>query len=434
MQSGEALITPDLRLTGSGLRPAMQLGFAVVLTGIAAGLSAMTLALILHAVQRAAFGYDLGPNGTPESFLQGVTAAPPLRRAICLLLCGALAGLGWWALDHWRDRLISIEQAADANAPGPPMPFLKTVAHALLQILTVALGSPLGREVAPREVGALFAQRIGNRFALQPADIRLIIACGAGGGLGAIYNVPLAGAVFALEVLLNTIAIRACAAALCTSAIAVAVAQIGLGNTVQYTMEPANSSLPLLAWAVLAGPLLGLTGKAFRLAARACAASAPKGMPRLPASLILFACIGLLATAFPQLPGNGRGPIQMALSGSLALSLAGALLLLKIVAVLGALRTGSTGGLLTPGMTLGALAAFLLGGAWNVVAPALPLQACALIGGAAFLASSMRMPIAAIVLTIEFSRFDHNLVMAVVIAVGGSVAARNLVRLPGKHL
>jgi hypothetical protein len=70
----------------------------IILVGVTAGLGGMLLALLLHAIQHAAYGYDLGAVVNPESFLQGVTAASPMRRVTVLALCGAVAGIGWWAL------------------------------------------------------------------------------------------------------------------------------------------------------------------------------------------------------------------------------------------------------------------------------------------------------------------------------------------------
>ncbi len=84
------------------------------------------------------------------------------------------------------------------------MPILTTAVHAVLQILTVALGSPLGREVAPREIGAIFAGWLAHRAGLSVREQQVMVACGAGAGLAAVYNVPLGGALFVLEVLLGT--------------------------------------------------------------------------------------------------------------------------------------------------------------------------------------------------------------------------------------
>lgn len=100
------------------------------------------------------------------------------------------------------------------------MPAGTTIVHALLQIVTVALGSPLGREVAPREMGALTSGTIARRMGLDEDEVRILIACGAGAGLAAVYNVTFAGALFTLEVLLLSFSWEKVFAAVVTAAIA----------------------------------------------------------------------------------------------------------------------------------------------------------------------------------------------------------------------
>jgi H+/Cl- antiporter ClcA len=233
--------------------PFARIAIVTVLTGIGAGFGGMLLALLLHAIQHVAYGYDLAHVIGAESFLTGVTRAEPLRRAGVLIVCGLVAGGGWWALYRYGRPLVSIRRAV--RAADPRMPLVSTTVHALLQIVTVALGSPLGREVAPREIGALLAGRLAQR-GLTPADCRLMVACGAGAGLAAVYNVPLGGAVFVLEVLVGTFELRALVVALVTSALAAAVAWLGLGNEHQYTVPPFVLSTPLVAWSIVCGPLL----------------------------------------------------------------------------------------------------------------------------------------------------------------------------------
>ncbi|MCZ7024351.1 chloride channel protein, partial [Salmonella enterica subsp. enterica] len=80
-----------------------------------------------------------------ETFLSGVTAAPPQRRLWVLMVCGVVAGLGWWTIYRYGRPLVSIKQAVSPSMPS--MPPKTTLAHSVLQIITVALGSPLGREV-----------------------------------------------------------------------------------------------------------------------------------------------------------------------------------------------------------------------------------------------------------------------------------------------
>src|ERR1700720_2527715 len=188
-----------------------------VAIGVASGLGGMALALLLRLVQHIAYGHGLHTIGGKVSFLQEVTAASDLRRFLALCSCGAVAGIGWWLLYRFGTPLVSIRQAVQK---GERMPFWASLTHAILQIVTVGLGSPLGREVAPRELGAALATKLCARANLTPECTRIMIACGAGAGLAAVYNVPLGGTLFTLEVLLGTFSVRASVAALAKAVIA----------------------------------------------------------------------------------------------------------------------------------------------------------------------------------------------------------------------
>ncbi|AKM04055.1 chloride channel protein [Burkholderia pyrrocinia] len=401
--------------------PFARVAAVTILTGVGAGLGGMLLALLLHAIQHVAYGYSVAHVIGTESFLTGVTDADPRRRLVVLIVCGIVAGGGWWALYRYGRPLVSIRRAV--RAADPRMPFVSTTIHALLQIVTVALGSPLGREVAPREIGSLLAGRLAHRAGLTPDDCRLMVACGAGAGLAAVYNVPLGGAIFVLEVLLGTFELRALIVAVVTSTIAAAVAWIGLGNEHQYTVPAFALSTPLVAWSIVCGPLFGFAAYGFvRLTARA-RANAPKDW-RLPVlALVNFAAIGMLAMRFPQLLGNGKGPASLSFDGTLTIGLAAVLLVLKVLIEAGSLRAGAEGGLLTPGLANGALLGIVLGGLWSLVWPGASIGGCALVGATAFLAASMQMPITAVVLLLEFTRANHDSLVPMLLAVAGSLVA-----------
>lgn len=337
---------------------------AVVLTGILAGLSGMVLALILHAIQHLAFGYSYGQIVGSVSFLQGVTESSWPRRIVAIVAGGAVAGFGWWLLGRYGQRRVSIA-AAVAN-PCVPMPAGTTTIHALLQIVTVALGSPLGREVAPREMGALGAGMVARKLRLLEDETRTLIACGAGAGLAAVYNVPLAGALFSLEVMLLSFSWEKTLAAIMTSAIAAWTATLGLGDESQYHFV--SSALPhtFLWWAILAGPILGTGAWLFRKATSAARSRARSNWQMPVFCLLGFSLLAILSLYFPELPGNGKGPMQLALSDGLPLSMVAVLLVLKMVVILAVLRGGAEGGLLTPGLAVGGLVSLLLCALWQL--------------------------------------------------------------------
>ncbi|MFM0648757.1 chloride channel protein [Paraburkholderia bryophila] len=394
------------------------LAVVTLLTGLGAGLGGMLLALLLHGIQHLAYGYSVTHLISSESFLQGVSAAAPERRVLVLMLCGLVAGLGWWALYRFGRPLVSIRQAVKSD--DPQMPPLSTTVHAVLQIVTVALGSPLGREVAPREIGSMLAGWLSRRAGLSVAQSRIMVACGAGAGLAAVYNVPLGGAVFVLEVLLGTFGWTALVPAIVTSAVAALVAQAGLGNEHQYLVPSLTLSASLVVWSVVCGPIFGAAAWGFTEITKRSRAAAPKDW-RLPVlSLLNFAIVGVLAMHFPQLLGNGKGPAGLAFDGGLTIGLAAMLLVLKVVITVSSLRAGAEGGLLTPGLANGALLAIVLGGLWSLVWPGASLGSFAVVGATAFLAASMQMPITAVVLMFEFTRVSQDFLIPVLFAVGGA--------------
>ena len=300
------------------------------------------------------------------------------------------------------------------------MPAVTTLINALLQIITVAMGSPLGREVAPREVGALFAGGVARRLHLSSADIQLMIACGAGAGLAAVYNVPLAGAIFTLEVLLVSFSWEKAIAALVTSALAAWIATLGLGDEHQYHFTPEIAATSLVFWGALSGPLFGAAAFLFRRVTQHARSRVRSNWQMPVFSLIAFTALGALSVWFPQLPGNGKGPTQLALNGAITLQLATAILALKVVVIWAVLRAGAQGGLLTPGLAVGGLLGsvlFILMGRWF---PGTDMASFALTGAAGFLAASLQMPLTAIVLIMESTRMDHSFLVPVALCVTGA--------------
>ena len=406
-------MTKDLTVT----QP-LRWALALILTGIVAGICGMLLALLLHFIQHLAFGYSLGAVISAESFLAGVSAATDWRRFAAILSGGLIAGWGWWLLGRYGSQRVSIAQAVnDANKP---MPCFTTAIHALLQIITVALGSPLGREVAPREAGALGAGLIASKLGLDADARKVLIASGAGAGLAAVYNVPLAGALFTLEVLLVTFRWQCAVAALITSAIAAGVATWGLGNEVQYHFLVGAAPASIIAWAIICGPILGAAAMLFRKLTQQARARVKTTLQMPLFCLLSFALLGGLSVIFPQLPGNGKGPMQLALDGALPMALFISLLILKMLVILAVLRSGAEGGLLTPGLTIGALFSLMLCAVWQHLVPGGNSGSFALIGGTAFLAASMQMPLTAVALLLEFTGMDHSYLVPAILCTSGS--------------
>ena len=406
-----------------------KLACVAVLTGVAAGLGGMGLALLLHFIQHVGFGYDVQQWHGAKSFLEGVSAATPARRVAALGACGLAAGVGWWIVYSFCRPLVSIRKAVSSG--DHQMPLTATLLHALLQIITVALGSPLGREVAPRELAAVLAGKLARAARLTGEETRVMVACAAGAGLAAVYNVPVGGMLFTLEALLGSFRVSSLLPAMATSVIAAMVAWIGLGDVSQYALPQLALSPSLLAWSATMGPLFGAAAFGFSKSSAMARGHAPRDWRIVPSCLILFTALGGASVFYPALLGNGKGPLQLSLFNDMTAGLAAVLFSLKFVFIMGSLRAGAEGGLLTPGMTLGAMLATMAGSVWGLAFPAIEPASLAIIGAGAFLASSMNMPVTAVVLVFEFTRFNHDFFYPMLLAVAGSYATCTWLSRPG---
>lgn len=397
------------------------LAFTVLLTGVASGLAGAILLLLLQEVQHLSYGYSLDHLIAAESFLNGVHQAPPERRVWVMICCGLVAGIGWWMLFRFGRGLVSIK--ASIADPRMRMPTGTTLIHGFLQIVTVGMGSPLGREVAPREYGVMMAGSLARRFNLSSKDAGIVIACGAGAGLSAVYNASLGGALFAMETLLRTFRPRVAVCTFLASSVATLLAWSIIGDRLAYHVPDLKVHPSLVMWAALCGPFFGWTGGRFAAMTRNGRARALTDWRMIPACLGVFTIFGILAIPFPDILGNGKGPIQLGLEGDIPVTLAIVLIVLKLGATFLALRAGAEGGLLTPGITVGSLIAVVLGSAWNAVTGyGVQAGSFALVGGAAFLAVSMKMPLTAVVLAMEFTGVGQEFMVPLLIAVGGATA------------
>ena len=127
--------------------------------------------------------------------------------------------------------------------------------------------------------------------------------------------------------------------------------------------------------------------------------------------------------------GNGRALGQVSFEGSVPIYLLAVLAVAKAVVTLMTIGSGASGGTLTPSLAIGAALGAVGGGLWSAMWPGTPLAAFALVAAAAFLASTMRAPITALVLAVEFSAAPVGMFLPLLLAVTGStVVARLLER------
>jgi H+/Cl- antiporter ClcA len=391
---------------------------AVALTGAGAGIGAAVLTRLLELIQHLVWP---GPN-----LLDAASHAAPWRNIIILLGAGLLTGAGQIVI-HRLSSANGIDITEAISLYAGRLPAWRTVASALLSVLLVGMGASLGREGAPKQVGAVMANLLADRRHLSDEQRRLLVACGAGAGMAAAYGVPLGGALFALEVLRGVLALRLVLPALLASAIATGISWLALPDAPTYVIPSYTTSLSVVFWAVLAGPIAGLVSVVYIRVIAWADRNKPTGWLRVVAPCAALALIGVVSIAYPQILGNGKDVTQLAFTNQIAPLLLLTLLFLKPIATVLCLGSGVPGGLFTPSLTLGALLGGLLGYVWGWFWPGVPPGLFAVVGAAAVLAASTHGPISAIVLVLELTGRDRSIILPLVLAVGtATLVARTI--------
>lgn len=398
---------------------AARFWLVVILTGIGAGIGAILLTRLLELVQRLAW-----PGSA--NLLDAAGAAASWRHVLILLGAGVLTGGGQLVLRRLTSgNAIDLTEAIWFRAGR--LPALRTLGSAVLSVVLVGMGSSLGREGAPKQAGAVIANTLSDRARLSDEQRRLLVACGAGAGMAAAYGVPLGGALYAVEVLRGTLALRLVLPALLASLIATAVAWFVLPDAVTYLIPAYPSAWPVVVWAVLAGPIIGLVSVAYVRAIAWADAHKPVGWRRVAWPIVVLGGLGVISIPFPQLLGNGRDVAQLAVVGQVAPLLLLALVVLKPAATVMCLGSGAPGGLFTPSLSLGALLGGVLGYAWSLLWPGAPLGLYALCGAGAVLAATTQGPVSAVVLVMELTGRDRSFIVPLLLAVvSATLVARSI--------
>ncbi len=412
---------PDPRATEQANVPSRLADFPplfwalVVLTGLGAGLGAMAFMALLHEVQHLAFGYHSG------EYSVAVSHHGNLRRVVVLTAGGLVTGVLLFTLRKVAGSTGGEPTRAVWTGSGDVAP-LPTFASGAISEISVGMGASIGREAAPQHAGAAVGAWLARRAKLTTEQRRVLIACGAGAGVGAVYNVPFAGGLFAAEVYLGTICLSTIVPALVTSLVATAVSWLSLPARPLYKIPELVSPPPsLLLWALLAGPAIGLAAGMYVRAIAFSSDHRPKGRLLLVLPMLGTAAVGFIAIGYPFVLGNGRDLAQLAMTGRTGLVGLAALSLLKPVSTNLTLGSGVTGGLFTPTFSFGAVLGAFLGRCWTYVWPGPDPASYAVVGAAAMLSAGMQAPLAGIAFTIELTGNSDKVMVAMLLATAGAV-------------
>jgi CIC family chloride channel protein len=300
----------------------------------------------------------------------------------------------------------------------------------LASVISIGSGGSVGKEAPVVLAGAGIGSSVARLLKIHGNRIKILLACGASGGIAAAFNAPLAGVVFAVEVILGELEAKTFIPIVISAVFATLISNVVFGvRVIEVTnyelVSPFYESLLYLGLGTLAGVISVILMRV--LYATHDFFENFKVHPIIKPA-IGGLLVGLIGFYYPQIFGVGYHIINDALSNNLPLKVMLILIVLKIFAFSFTVGSGGSGGSIVPAMFTGAM----LGGAYGTImhgaAPAITAEsgAYALAGMGAMLAGTSHAPLAAILILFEITR-DYNLILPIMLAcVASSVVSRSL--------
>lgn len=308
--------------------------------------------------------------------------------------------------------------AAVAKEGGKIRPRVAIV-KSLASALCIGSGGSVGREGPIVQIGSALGSSVGQLFGLSNERVKILVGCGAAAGISATFNAPIAGVIFALEVILGDFAIAAFSPIIISSVVATALARFVMGDEAAFIVPNYQISSPYeLGYYAILGILGGVVSVGFTRFLY----KMEDGFERLPISdyakpVIGGFLVGAIGILYPQVFGVGYDAITDAVHNNTGLSLILILFLAKFLATSLTLGSGGSGGVFAPSLFLGAMLGGAFGNAAQVLSPDIVTTpgAYALVGMAALVAGTTHAPLTAMLILFELTD-DYKIILPLMLA------------------
>ena len=378
-----------------------------LLLGIGTGLGAVLLRWLIEGIESLAY------DQTSSLF----SDIKPFHYIIILAIGGLITGpLIYFFAQEAKGHGVPEIMEAVALRGGRIRPVVALV-KSLASAVCIGTGGSAGSEGPIAQIGASLGSSIGQFFRLSDDRIRTLVACGAGGGIAAAFNAPIAGSMFAIEVILGNMGSVSYGAIVIASVVANTIARLLEGDAVIFQVPNYTITHPLeLGLYAILGTLAAIFALGFTRLLYFAEDSWKK--IQIPEYLkpavggVLLGIVGILTykiNGFPRVFGIGYTTINEALTIGISLKIAFFLLLLKMLATTITLGSGNSGGIFAPSLFMGAMLGQSFGLLVNHLLPGFtaPAGAYALVGMAAFFSGAARAPITSILILFEMTGNYH---------------------------
>ncbi len=293
------------------------------------------------------------------------------------------------------------------------------VAKMLASGVSIASGGSVGREGPIVQIGSALGSTLGQWLKIDQRRLRTLVGCGAAAGIAATFNAPMAGALFAVEIILGDFGVSQFSPIVISSVMGTVVSQYFLGDFPAFEVPPYSlvHAFELFAYAAL-GLLAGLAALAFMRTLYAAEDFFDKVCIYPPIrTLIGGVMIGIIGVWLPQVFGVGYETINDALQGAMVWKFMLLLVVFKILAVSITIGSGGSGGIFAPSLFIGAMLGGAIGTVVHAIWPASTAGAgaYALVGMGAVVAAGTHAPITAILIIFELTG-DYKIILPLMIS------------------
>jgi CIC family chloride channel protein len=391
-----------------------------LLVGVGAGLGAIGFRYLILGFTELFTGH-----GDPSDLGHFVNPHVPFLGPFGVLVVPVLGGLLYGPLvyrfapearGHGVPEVMLAVHSNEGRIRGR-VPIVKSLASALC----IGAGGSVGREGPIVQIGSAIGSGLAQLTRLAGQETRLLVACGAAGGIGATFNAPIAGVFFALELILRDFQTRAFGAVVLSSVVATAVGRIAFGSEAFLTLPAFRLhgavEYPLYALLGLAAALVGIAFIRVLYGSEDLADRLWRGPAWLRPAVggLLLGCVLLV---LPEMYGVGYPVLESAIAGQYAVAFLLALLAGKVVATSLTMAIGGSGGVFAPSLFMGAMLGSAFGFAVHAALPGATASAGAygLVGMAAVFAAAGRAPITAVLIVFELTG-DYSIILPLMLAV-----------------
>ena len=396
-----------------------------VIVGVAGGFGAVGFRLLINFFQTIAYG-------SPAELLTVVKTIPWYVKIWIPALGGLVVGplIYFFAREAKGHGVPEVMEAVAMKSGIIRKRVL--IVKLLASAISISTGGSVGREGPIVQIGSAIGSSLGQVLKVSADRMRTLVGCGAAAGIAATFNAPIAGSMFALEVILGDFGLATFSPIVISSVVSTVVSRAYLGDTPAFIVPIYEL---VSAWEFPMYLVLGLfcaavgvtfTKTLYRFEDLFDSLKFPEYLKAVAGGLIL----GGLGLFFPQVMGVGYGAIDQALMHQLAWWLMLVLVIVKIFATSVTIGSGGSGGIFAPSLVLGAMAGGFFGGVVHDLFPQVTATsgAYSIVGMGAVVAATTHGPLTAILILFEMTG-DYKIILPLMFAcIVGTITSGQMLR------